>query len=1196
MKKGGGKILFFVFLFILGFFLNLVFVDPVFCYDTSIAHPGIAGLAVKAYNKDNTKKITAEQYDWIKQGAIDEDIPTRWLNHFYDPVYNKGLWFITQHESSKVWAKDSKAQQSYSKGDNSWQRAISDYRSGNYQLAFKELGHNIHLVSDLLVPAHTRDDIHAPKPDSYEEYVKNNWDSLSTDIKAKPIYKNKFEDIFDEAANYSNNNFYSDDTIEDKNYKVKNIDKILELKKNNEKMFLFQSRIGQELVDLYVVDGSDWKDANHKILNNKVVLSDYVQHLLPKAVSYSAGTIKLFLDETQKNQIEKLPFFKINLGGLVNTIGSKFINVAENIYQNNYSQASDNNGVINAVADNTVKQVEAIGKIINKKIVEPSSTVQESLFSASQPVSDLSAVPISNVIVENGQNTPLSSPIFSGGGGGSGGSSAGSLALPIVLNSDVAEITTTTILISVTSTFDNIITASTTNIESSSVSAVTTSIILSTSTVSTSTFFSALATSTIVTSTISETAGFQVDSTTTIGSVTTTSVTTTSAVDSVTSTTEIAVPISTSTVSTSTASDLFATTTPIISPTTTTSTVAVTITTSTPYLTPDIVINEIAWAGTSQFTLEDEYIELYNNSDQDINLFPATDIQKRWTLKISGQKIVINKINNSIIPAHDYFLLENPDDRTVTEINGDIIYAGALSDSGGNLQLFDNNNNLVDQVSSSVGWFAGSGATYSSMEKINSSLSGNNPTNWQTNQGPRLNGKVDGGGSALSLNGSPKQSNFGSIVLRGTQNETERTLKKSDYPYVLTYYEIPAGKILNIEEGVVVKAYYPDSKMDIKGTLNIVGSDAQKVVMTSDTKSPKSWQGLTFYPGSVGNLNNLDISNAGANFKLPNANMWDPKVSRAIFSDSASINILNSSFTDDGDINIYNLNTNSSISNTNFKNGLTAIEHHGGALNLNNIKVDNFSNTAGAIYVRDIWPQLSEINFSSNINGAVDIVSASITSSITIGADVPINLENLKIETTGSLTVAAGATFNLPEFSNIFIKGTLNLNGTVDNPIKFIGPAGINQYWGHLVFDGGIGSLNSVDFSGGGYNYQGDNYHGIISANNGSQVTLENCQLLDNRLPVEIIQINNSNVNLNNTSIGYSTKNTFFQNVKGVQVNSGSLSIDNSFFYNLTTGITAGSANPLPQLNLVNMDTRNFVNVDNYWDPFVWWPVFSVSP
>ncbi len=1172
MEKGGGKILFFVFLFILGIFLNLFFVDQVFCYDTYIAHPGIAGLAVKSYNKDNTKKITAEQYNWIKQGAIEEDTPTRWLNHFYDPVYNRGLWFITQHESSKVWAKDPLEQKSYSQGDNTWQRAVNDYRRGDYQSAFIELGHNIHLVSDLLVPAHTRADIHAPKPDSYEEYVKNNWDSLSKNINPKPIYKPNLENIFDEAANFSNNNFYSDDTIEDKNYKINSVDNILELKSNNDKMFIVQSKVGKELIDLYAMDGSDWKKSNHKILNESVVLSDYAQHLLPKVVAYSAGTIKLFLDETQKNQAVKLPLLKSNLSGLVNSISAKLINVAENIYNNNTTKADTNSSFLNQATNKVVDQIESVGNTINKKILITSSTVATSSLSGdfSSPAMRVAVPTIStsSTIIENSRSSSSSTPVFSRtNNGGSSGSIF--LVQPVVSNNNFLSATSSntsttlqSIISSPTSIIENIILISTTSITNPELASASTSIS------STSTGSEILGVSTAST-TINTSTFLEIFSTST-----TSTVITTSTFDSNVTTSSPTTTISTSTLPVS----------------------VVTTSQLSPYLTPDVIINEVAWAGTSQLTPEDEYIELYNNSDKEINLFPATDTQKWWKLKISGQEVIINKINNPIIPPHGYYLFENPDDRTVNEISGDLIYTGTLSDSGENLQLFDSNNNLVDEVNSTNGWFAGSNATYSSMEKIDSTLSGNTSTNWQSNQGPRLTGKVDGGGDVLPLNGSPKQSNFGSIVLRGTQTETERTLNKSDFPYILTYYEIPVGKILNIKDSTVIKAYYPDSKIDIKGTLNINGSAGKNVSITSDNQFPKSWQGLMFYPGSAGSLTGLEMKYAGANFKTPNANMWDPKFSRAIYADNSKLNISDSSFLDDGDTPVYGTNSNLFVSDTVFKNGITAIDHYGGELSLENIEVNNFSNSNGAIHVKDIWPQLSGVSFSSSTNGAVDIASATITSSVFIGSNILINLENVTIESSGSLTVDKGVVFHLPEFSNVFIKGTLNLSGTNNEPIKFIGPTGINQYWGHLVFDGGIGNLNSVNFSGGGYNYPGDSYHGVISANNNSQITLENCQLIDNRLPVEIIQVNNSNVNFNNSSIGYTTKNTFFQNVKGIQVNSGSLSVNNSFFYNLTTGITAGSVNPLPQLNLTNMGIGNFFNVDSYWDPFNWFPFFSTSP
>lgn len=1181
MEKGGGKILFFVFLFTLGVILNLVFVDQVFCYDTNVAHPGIAGLAVKVYNKNNTKKITAEQYNWIKQGAVEEDVPTRWLNHFYDPVYNRGLRFITQHETSKAWAKDPVSQQSYSKGDKTWQRAINDYRSGDYESAFKELGHNIHLVSDLLVPAHTRDDIHAPKPDSYEEYVKNNWDNLSKNIDAQPIYKNSLENIFDEAANYSNNNFYSDGTIEDKSYKILDIDNLLKIDTQKGKIYIVKNNLNNEPRNLYITDNLEWKSNGLKLLNDRVILDDYSSHLLPKAVAYSAGTIKLFLDETQKNQTEKLPFFRSNIGGLVNSLAGKVIDVAENIYKGSASQADTNTGVINQTTDAVVGKIETIGKSLNKKVSKPSAKNSETSspdLSSSEMVAVAPTSPVTPpAVVEKTISFPRP-PVYSSGGGGSQSNSSNTV---VEINLPSLRFTTTTV--SATSTF--------TNSEPSPTSTVGSEVPISSTTTTTTTATDT--TNTSPTSTDAEISDLSTSSSS-IPVVETSSTSTTSTyedpdlVPTPTSTVVIEESVATSTsptTSVSTSTDSSATSIVV-----STSTVPVTV------AIPDVVISEVAWAGTSQFTSEDEYIEFYNNSDQDIVLFPVTNTQKWWKLKISGKEITINKINNSIIPAHGYYLLENPDDRTANEIGGDVIYSGVMSDTGESLQLFDSVGNLVDEVNSSAGWFAGSKNSYSSMEKINSDLLGNISDNWQTNQGPRFVGKVDGGGDALPLNGSPKQSNFGSIVLRATQVETERTLKKSDFPYILTYYEVPVGKTLNVEKGAIVKAYYPDSRLEIKGTINVLGSSDEKAVFTSDNQSAKSWQGLMFYAGSSGNISGLDMTYAGKSFKLPNANMWDPKYSYGIYSNSTNLNISNSNFSDNGDTDIYNSNSNASISNTSFKNGITALEHRGGDLNLDNITVDNFSNPTGAIYVKDIWPKLNAINFSGSTNGAVNIGPATITSSVRVGTAIPINLENFTIESTGSLTVDKGVTFKLPQYSNIFIKGVLNLNGTEDEPVKFVGPEGPNKYWGHLVFDGGKGNLNSVDFSGGGYNSPGDSYKGVVSINNNSQVSMENCQLIDNRLPVEIIQINDSNVNLNNTSIGYTSKDTFFPNVKGVQINGGSLSINNSFFYNLTIAITAGSVNPLPTLSLNNMDARNFINVDSYLSPSNWFPAFTASP
>jgi len=109
----------------------------------------------------------------------------------------------------------------------------------------------------------------------------------------------------------------------------------------------------------------------------------------------------------------------------------------------------------------------------------------------------------------------------------------------------------------------------------------------------------------------------------------------------------------------------------------------------------DVVINEIAWMGSAAST-DDEWIELYNNTDSAIDL-------SGWTLASEDGAPTINL--SGTIPAHGYFLLERTDDNTVSDIAADLIYSGALGNTGEKLQLKDDSGQLVDEVDCSGGWF-----------------------------------------------------------------------------------------------------------------------------------------------------------------------------------------------------------------------------------------------------------------------------------------------------------------------------------------------------------------------------------------------------------------------------------------------------------------------------------------------------------
>lgn len=136
----------------------------------------------------------------------------------------------------------------------------------------------------------------------------------------------------------------------------------------------------------------------------------------------------------------------------------------------------------------------------------------------------------------------------------------------------------------------------------------------------------------------------------------------------------------------------------------------------------DVVINEIAWMGTTN-SANDEWIELYNNTDAVVDLIG-------WALKAVDGTPAINL--QGTISAKSYFLLERTSDETLPAVTADLIYTGALGNSGEKLELRDASNNLIDTVDCSGGWFAGDNTTKATMERIDSTKIGD-ATNWATN-------------------------------------------------------------------------------------------------------------------------------------------------------------------------------------------------------------------------------------------------------------------------------------------------------------------------------------------------------------------------------------------------------------------------------------------------------------------------------
>ena len=315
----------------------------IFAYEVN-THEALTGKIVEIYNKHYEPKITQEQARWIINGAIKEDTVPRWINHFYDPIYKSG-WsgekqsdvpqdtvkklskiFISTSDavSSLNWLRNENLQDKYSlyEGNQTYNRALSAYaysmglQNGfiseaydyaSFGNAFKALGHTLHLLEDLGVPAHTRNDTHADvigTNDNGEPYEKwasenagfDNLNSVSGSFNCLTI-----DECFVSLAKYTNENFYSKDTVDDSKYNFLKSTKIVDLN-FSDSLFYRKDNFGNEYSFKIHI-----KKDNKDVIEDNLIHQSYWNLLSKQIVLAGVETIKIFFQDAQ-SEIEKVQF------------------------------------------------------------------------------------------------------------------------------------------------------------------------------------------------------------------------------------------------------------------------------------------------------------------------------------------------------------------------------------------------------------------------------------------------------------------------------------------------------------------------------------------------------------------------------------------------------------------------------------------------------------------------------------------------------------------------------------------------------------------------------------------------------------------------------------------------------------------------------------------------------------------------
>ncbi len=1237
-------------------------------YSPYYTHPDLTEEIAQFFNFKNTHseyQISQSQMQWLRQGAIEEDDPPRWINHFYDPVHNhawSGKHFGTLSEAEGLktgtdfaprmplaavdWATNQNYQAAYGqqKGNQTWQKAIKSYIDGDKKTAFVALGHVLHLIEDSSVPDHTRDDTHAGihgDPGSpYEDYTKD-YTNLHKLAVAEVLNTNNslpfsFDNLaqaFDHIAHYSNENFFSEDTISNDEFLGPNLTQ-LKVVHHILPDGTFRKYLSNDVSHVAFIKVDDILTGKKKysIDDQYFVLPSYVNRLFPEIVLTGEGVMRLFFREVEKykEHPELLePIVPDSNQSLTRAIKSAPKLLAVNAY-NWYDIAKTHSSVLAHQASVALGGwwgavrvklglADAVARGGGGELVPG---VQQPVVSNQVVTSPALIAPEQNkneIEKRSNQNVAISKvtlPVIQSVQRLDNNDKNSIQTLPALSTEQVPTLIKREEIFFSTSTQPSVqqatnyaggggvfsipSTLSTQQGGNAITSTGSASDVVTTTTIATTT---PPATTSVLATTTTSTSN---STTTTLAATTTVAVATTTPAVTTTSSPVISDIVSStlSTVTTSTPTSTLVVSSTIVMATSSSSVMSSTTSAAVPLagFVPTVVINEIAWAGTAAEYPTDEWFELYNTTDQSIDL-------KDWKILVSSTTINFKTINNTLISPHGYFLFKRTRDETIRGITADIIYtlSGGFNNKGEKVELVNSSGQKADEVDCATGWFAGDTVKYRSMERRDAAKRGSDPSNWQSNQSLRVSGRTFNGGQVY---GSPKQSNFGFYSLNYTQEGTERILTPEGNPYILQYYQIPAGFTLTIEPGVVIKSYFADAKIDIRGQLKVNGTVDKRVIFTSGRDSefsasdvatrvgnwsspapqPKDWQGLQFYPGAAGSFRAVTLRYGGHAFRPPDGGGFTPTVEQAIRGEQADITLDNVEFNNNSGTSLFLKNASSTIRQSNFAYGSRALEAYDSNLLVTKSSVSFFTHTQGAFYVRGRWPILDELSLSDNTFNPPYLDAVTVAGAGRIGSGTAVYITNLIVPAESTLTVEPGVSLIMAPYASINIQGSLFTLGTPDFPVQIM-PYTSSEYWGQIIFNGSTSTLHHT-------NIQGANHmvrrlpenDGMLLIKN-SNFSCDHCSIVDTWESGNNVYSTDSMIEITASTIGNNRKPSFSST--GIRVTGGELRLNDTLFNNLTYGLYGASAS-LPNLVVSGITTENFINVDQLSEPRSWFDSWLV--
>lgn len=413
-------------------------IPSVLAYDDDTTHPALTQEVIEFYNLSfPNQPITDEQREWIIQGSILEDTPPRWINHFYDPINKVGwtgeeagkisaeavrkasLFISTEKPLSAVeWVKNDLIQESYRSlgGNRSWQRGLDYYLDGDEKEFYITLGHILHILEDMGVPDHARNDTHAHDlesvtgdPGSPLEKYTTRWNrdsinglAISQGLVANSVQaptKGRIEDYLISLAEYSNRYFFSRDTINNPKYQFPKIVRedesfaygvdengvefpLAKIKKKEVSKFTFEKSYILEQIDEKILDAYFIRLSRQIVLNGVGVIALFKKEAEDAVVNEEFYGYD-FLRNRRARSIARFPAIpNFSFVGMMAQVGDIGVSVADTIMNTVRNVA----GVITSPVRNIASQIGGQADLAPEA---PPGAFQDFRVPAAEPVEEV---------------------------------------------------------------------------------------------------------------------------------------------------------------------------------------------------------------------------------------------------------------------------------------------------------------------------------------------------------------------------------------------------------------------------------------------------------------------------------------------------------------------------------------------------------------------------------------------------------------------------------------------------------------------------------------------------------------------------------------------------------------------------------------------------------------------------------------